>query len=264
VRSLYLAFYSVCLPLALAAAPALAGGFAHSANFLVFVPAEANTAFAQEVLDVAEQFRAEIANDWLGEELPPSVGRAVINIAFSEKAESAFTWAKDHPDRKFHNVYITASRHHDFAGVLHHEIAHVVLATRFAHPHRLPAWAEEWIASQYDDAERMAIRRNILSWYARTGTFPRLGQVVEGERIAAEDQQGYAVAASLTDLLLARADRQTLLAFARDTQTGGWDRALKTHYGIDNLDQLQQLWEADIRRPTEPMAVSTGPQSVLR
>lgn len=264
MRSLYLAF---CLAgLAVAAAPSRteAGGFAHSTNFLVFVPPEADAAFAREVLDLAEQFRSQIANDWLGEELPPSVGRAVINISLSDRAESGLTWAKDHPDRTFHNVYVTVSSQHDFAGILHHEMAHVVLATRFPHPHRLPAWAEEGIASRYDDPQRCAIRQNILAWYARTKNIPQLSQVVRGERIAAEDQQGYAIAASLTDLLLARADHQTFLAFARDTQKGGWHQALKTHYQIDGLDALQRLWEAEIRATYQPLALRTTPTTVVR
>src|SRR5262245_21531306 len=79
-----------------------AAGFVHSPNFVIFTPPiptqQDAEQFAKAVLDRAEQYRKQIALEWLGEELPPSVGHVVVNVNFSAGRDSALTWAKDHPD----------------------------------------------------------------------------------------------------------------------------------------------------------------------
>src|SRR3970040_420239 len=100
----------------------------------------------------------------MGEENPRGIGRTVINVAFSDSDDSALTSAIDSPEPTMHNVYLpTTSQERALGGMLHHEITHVVLASRFPHPNRLPAWVEEGIASRYDDQERVAIRTQILA-----------------------------------------------------------------------------------------------------
>src|SRR5438270_11455376 len=77
-------------------------GFVHSSNFTVFTPPvpsqEAADVFAKTVLERAEQLRKQIAIEWLGEELPPSIGQVLLNVDFVNKPDSGLTWAKDHPD----------------------------------------------------------------------------------------------------------------------------------------------------------------------
>src|SRR5207249_7817833 len=133
-------------------------GFVHSPSFIVCTPAipsqEAADVFAQTVLDKAEALRKQIAVEWLGEELPPSIGQVLLNVSYANEPDRGLTWAKDHPDRKFHALLIVTAPGEMPAGLLAHEITHCVLATRYPHPHRLPAWLEEGIASQYDDGDR--------------------------------------------------------------------------------------------------------------
>lgn len=230
------------------AAVASAAGFVHDESFMVFTgnqgTQEEQDAYAQQVLEMAHQYRAEIAREWLGEEIPAGIGRTVINVAFSETDDSALTWAIDCPERKMHNVYLTTtSAEEALGGLLHHEITHVVLATRFPHPHRLPAWVEEGIASRYDDAERVATRDQIISWSARTGNWPDLAQLLAAGSISAENQDDYAAAASLVSYLLTRAGSDVLLQFAQDGRADGWNAALQQHYGIANVATLQSSWQ---------------------
>src|SRR5438067_554538 len=76
-----------------------AAGFVHSPNFVVFTPAagtpQVAEQFARAVLDRAEEYRKRIAIEWLGEELPPSVGQVMVNVSFSDRPDSGLTWAKD-------------------------------------------------------------------------------------------------------------------------------------------------------------------------
>jgi hypothetical protein len=232
------------------AAPAMAhaAGFAFNENYMVFTPAEPNRQdaqdYARDVLRQADDYRKDIALEWLGEELPPSVGRTVINISFSETDDRGLTWAKDHPDRQFHNVYLTTSRQKAIGAALAHEIAHVVLASQFPHPHRLPAWLEEAIASGYDGQDRQQVRQRMLGWFVRTGNWPRLERILTARRVPVTDQVSYTVACALSEFLLSQGGKQALLRFGQDGRQHGWDQALQMHYGIASVDQLQERWQA--------------------
>jgi hypothetical protein len=222
-------------------------GFAHNTNFTVFTQAmlsvEASQAFAESVRSKAEQYRREIAGEWFGEELPPGVGRTTINVTFAAFDDAGLTWVIDHPERKLHTIYLSTSPEESLGGTLAHEIAHVVLATRYPHPHRLPAWLEEGIACRYDGPERKRIRSELIRWFDRTGNWPRLDGVLSAEHILAEEKPAYAAAASLIELLLARGDRTKLLAFGQDASRVGWTKALAQHYGIRDGDELQRRWQ---------------------
>ncbi len=216
-------------------------GPVNNPNFSVFVPTD--NAFADEVLERAEAYRDEIALEWFGAKLPPSVGRTIINVQFDEE-EFGLTWAIDRPKRKFHAVALwVASEEEALGGVLKHEIAHTVMATQYPHPARLPVWTEEGIASRYDDDARKAVRTGIVRWWRQTGNWPALSGIITTRNVVSHDEASYAMAASLTDFLLSRGDKATMIRFARAGQRDGWDAALLTHYKIDSVARLQTAWE---------------------
>ena len=127
---------------------------------------------------------------------------------------------------------------------LAHEMAHVVLATRFPHPNRLPAWLEEGIASRYDDEDRQKTRQAQITYFVETGHWPSVDSLFTAANIAAQDKELYTVAASLTEFLLSRnSDKQMLLEFGQYGNTAGWDAALQKYYGIRDVVQLQGRWQ---------------------
>src|SRR5262245_20821626 len=103
-------------------------GFVHSSNFIVFTPPvpsqEAADVFAKAVLDRAEQLRKQIAIEWLGQELPPSIGQVMLNVSFANEPDSGVTWAKDNPDRKFHALFIATAPGEMPDALLAHEMTH--------------------------------------------------------------------------------------------------------------------------------------------
>src|SRR5262245_18286937 len=227
-------------------------GFVHSPNFTVYTPPvpsqEAADVYAKTVLDRAEQLRKQIAIEWLGQELPPSIGQVQINVTFSNEPDSALTWVKDHPDRKLHALFIETSAGQLPQGLLAHEMVHCVLATRYPHPRRMPAWLEEGIASQYDDAQRQKTRQRILSWFVTTSQWPRLVPVLTAERVHSDDTDAYTLPDTVTELLLERGNRQKLLQFGELVGQVGLDRALNQCYGIAGAADLEQLWQARYAR----------------
>lgn len=216
-----------------------AAGLARSENFIVMAP---DQTLANEVLAAAEACRQEVATQWLGAPLPPSIGAAIIHVEVSDAEDSGMTWAIDHPDRKYHKVWLETSRERAVGATLKHEITHVVLATRF--PARLPTWLEEGCASFADDEARQGTRRAILDWYARNDTWPSLNPVLNAKAMAASDKSSYAVAASLTEFLMARGGRTKLMTFAELIQSHGLARALSRSYEINDADQLRDEWKS--------------------
>jgi hypothetical protein len=232
---------------------ASAAGFAFNENFIVFTPhqrtREAEQRFAELVLKRAMAFRQEFAKEWLGEPLAEGEGRSVIHIDFSAHEDRGLTWAKDHPGRTLHNVFLRTSPENATGSTLQHEIAHTVLASRFPHPNRLPAWLEEGIASRYDDESRHAQREDLLyAWVRSSGSAPNLVKLMATPDIKSFDETSYAAATSLVRFLLTRGDEHKILKFGVDGQQNGWDDALRSHYDIYSVRDLQQQWQNWLER----------------
>jgi hypothetical protein len=240
-------------PAVLQAANRAGSGFATSDNFTVLTPKQAAAqkanAYAEDVLRTAERLRRQIARDWLGEELPPRQGRTIVTVSFESDRDAGLTWAIDNPRRTYHSLYLATSPELALGATLTHEMVHVVLATRFPHPNRLPAWLEEGIASHYDDADRQQEREDQLDAFIQTDEWPRVADVFNARTIAPTDIQAYTVAASVTALLLSHDGRaQRIFAFGQHGNEHGWDTALRKYYDIAGVDELQSVWQCAVSR----------------
>jgi hypothetical protein len=226
---------------------ASAAGLASNANFIVYVPAKPSPEnaerYAKIVLERAQQFRDQVAQEWLGERLPEGGVRTIITIDFTNKENSGFTWAKDNPQRQFHNVYLNTSPAKAAGTMLNHEIAHTVLATKYPHPTRLSKWVEEGIASRYDDEVLRAVHRQEVRSWIRMGRIPPLNSLLNAPSIDALDDTQYAAAESLVEFLVTRGDKPRVVEFAEYGQRAGWDNALRTYYRITDVQQLQAEWQ---------------------
>lgn len=227
----------------LSAQAALGAALAHSDTFLVVAP---DRQAAEAVLAAAEQYRRELALNWLGEELPPSVGVTVIHVELAGQTDKGLAWPIDTPLRTMHKLWLAGPPEHVVGATLRHEITHVVLATQF--PGKLPAWADEGAASLQDDPQRRSIRSRLLAWYAETGNWPSLKTVFAKQHIAPGDQASYAVAASVTEYLLERGGKARFLRFAIEGKIEGYAPALMRHYGIAGIPALEADWREWVRQ----------------
>ena len=225
-------------------------GFVSEQNFVVVVPPEPTQQSAQEFASKlsqrAERYRRQIATAWLGAPIPGGLGRTVIHIEFTDGDDVGLTWAKDDPQRAFHNVYLKTTRDRAMSTTLAHELVHVVLATQYPSPNRLAPWIEEGIASQYDDVERTSAREQMLRWFARSGNWPDVPAVLASRSISTNDRESYTVAAALTEMLVQQEGRLKFVNFGRDARKLGWDRALRQHYRINGTGQLIEQWRQSI------------------
>ncbi len=225
-----------------------AAGVARNENFSVYVPDTPVSGqaqrFAELLVERAQRYRTEIAQEWLGEELPPGAGPSTIYVELSTVEDRGITWAKDSSERRSHTIWLSTTPQLAIGETLKHEVAHAVFATKFAHPNRLPSWLEEGIASRYDDSHRKSTRNQQLRSWMTTGLAPGLEHVVESSDLRSFDESSYAAATSLVDFFIARGDKQTLLRFALDGERSGWPAALETHYQIQSMQEVQRQWQA--------------------
>lgn len=250
-RAFVLSYF--CSVLLLPQANVLAGGFAYDTDFVVQATGDGATnnvdrKFATKVVEHAAKYRREVAQKWLGEELPPSVGRTQLTVLVSHQEDSGKTWPMNKKVSEFHNVHVTSSKEALFGGTLAHEVAHVVLATQYPHPRLLAPWVTEGIATQYDQPKRKEVRQKILKWYAKTGNWPALRSVLEKKSFLATDKSDYAVAESVTNHLLKKGTPTKFVKFAEQAQGLGWDEALRTAYQIDGVEALEQEWRKAIQQ----------------
>ncbi len=243
--------FHATLGLLVLSSTAIAAGHVYNKNFSILTPSQTSDeeaqAFAEKLLQQAEKYRKTLASDWLGEELPVGAGRTIINVAFSNK-DSALTWPIDNRRRKCHMLYLSTSPERALGSALKHEMVHVIMATRFGQGCGLPIWLEEGIASRYDDQSRISKRRAIANWYAQTEQWPNITDVLGRQKISTRDTSAYAIAASVTNFLLSRADRRTLVIFGAEAAATNLEAALRKHYQIRSTHELQIAWQNWVQR----------------
>lgn len=218
---------------------ARAAGLAYNDNFTVLAP---DQSYADAVLAKADEVRTRVAKEWFGSELPAGAGKTKIWVGFSTTEDRGFFWPIDDQRRTMHSIMMKTTPERAVGAGISHEIVHLVFTIRY--PDRLDTWVEEGIAAREDDAGRIEKRRAIVAQFAATGAWPRLASVLPAQTFADFDQQSYAVAASVTEFLLARGDRGKFLAFAVAGKKQGWDAAARQCYGFDGLPGLQAAWQA--------------------
>ena len=207
-------------------------GFAHDKTFIVYAP---DQALADQVLAKAAEFRKAEAKNLLGVELEAGKGPTIITVALSDRENSGYTWPIDHPDRKFHEMWLTTTRECAAGSILRHEIRHVVLNTRF--PDRLPPWIEEGLASRWDNVERQRKRQETVAAFAQCG-WPDIHSITDLQKIHATDKTTYAAATSLVSFLLTLGDLPKLFEFAVAGKKSGWDQALHKCYNISKSQRV--------------------------
>lgn len=212
------------------------------ANFLVSAPTEG---LANAVLSRAELDRKQIAKEWLGRELPLSIGHTVLDVFLSDTESSGLTSPSRSEEQPTFMMWITVTDSKDIDPILAHEVTHVVLLSRF--PGKVPPWIDEGIACRYDDAESKAIRKDVIKWYRDTGNWPSLNDTILLERISRWDHASFAIAESVIEFLLTIGKKEQLLAATVEAHDKGWDNALRLHYKLDGVSGLDKAWKAWIK-----------------
>jgi hypothetical protein len=227
-----------------------------------FVVTAATPQVAQQVGQYAEHYRKEKALLWLGSEMAPWPEPCPLRVTVTGNGSGGATsFAFDRGQVLGQNMNIEGSLERLLASVLPHEVTHTVFAYHFRQP--VPRWADEGgsVLSE-DELERQRhdkLVRNILN-NRRAMPLRRLFSLKE---YPPDVMVLYAQGFSVTNFLVARSSRPGFLNFVADGMRLGWDQAVQSHYGYQNVEALEQAWLQHLRdtkqRPPADIARGDGP-----
>ena len=236
------------LPAALRAAIVLValiagpGASFRSQNFIVQAP---NDQIARQVAAEAERLRAELAQQWLGEELTQWRAPCPVYVKVG-----AHLGAGGHTTFRFpvgglqiDEMVVQGPFERILDSVLPHEITHTVFATHFRQP--LPRWADEGACTTVEHSSERAKHEQMLVRFLKQRptqgiAFARMFPMMEyPQQMMPLYAQGYSVARFLIQLK----DRREFIRFL---ETGladrDWRSAVEKHYGYATLGELQNTW----------------------
>ena len=223
------------------AAIASLGATYRTPNFVVHAP---TPEIAQRVGQYAEKWRKEKALEWLGQEMPTWGQPCPLRVTITPGgAGGATTFAFDRGAILSQEMHVQGPLERILNSVLPHEVTHTVFAYRFRQP--LPRWADEGGCVLSEDEPERKRHDELVRHSLAGGRAFRLRVLFDmkqypqsGQDIMTLYAQGY----SLARFLVESTDRRRFLDFVGDGMRSGWDHAVRTHLGLERVEDLEAAW----------------------
>ncbi len=229
-------------------------------NFVVSAP---SPELARQIGDMAEKYRHDLAQLWLGEAMPNWSQPCPITAQVGPQlgAGGATSFVFDRGEVFGWRMTIQGSRERILDSVLPHEVTHTVFATHFRQP--LPRWADEGACTTVEHPSERAKQQNMLISFLRTGRGIAFSQMFAMKEYPHDVLPLYSQGYSVARYLVQQGGRQKFLAFIRDgLRDENWGRAVNTHYGVESLASLQNEWLGWVRQGS-PKLDGAGAQPSL-
>jgi hypothetical protein len=217
-----------------------------TANFVVNAPTDA---FARTVAEMAEQYRRDLAVEWLGRELPrwpqPCPIRVRPGRNLGAGGATSFAFHNGQPFGWDMSIQGTPQRILD--SVLPHEITHTIFATHFGRP--LPRWADEGACTTVEHVSERQRQHDLLLHFLTHGRGIAFRQMFAMREYPSDILPLYAQGYSLARYLIAQGGRRKFVQYVADgMNSGNWTEATRQHYGFQGLDELQVTWNDWVRQ----------------
>ncbi len=249
---------------------------AESNNFSVVAP---DPRLAAETARLAEQFRKQLAEQWLGHELPTWQERCPIRVEISPHAGGETTFAFNGPpgtaEPSGWRMRIFGPPERILDAVLPHEVTHTIFATHFGQP--LPRWADEGACTTVEHvSEREKIQKLLIEYLtarpSRGLPFNRMFTMKQYPDNPAGMLPLYAQSYSVARYLIMQRGHQHFVSFVQrgldeeknQNPLRAWDRAISEFYGYEDLSDFQLTWQAWVAggsRDASPAVVAALPNS---
>ena len=229
-----------------------------TANFLVDAPTEQ---LARRIGDAAEQYRHDLAIEWLGVPLPrwsrPCPIRAQVAPHLGAGGATSFVF--DGGEVFGWTMTIQGSEERILDSVLPHEVTHTIFASHFRRP--LPRWADEGACTTVEHPVERARQHRLLIEFLTTGRGIAFPEMFAMREYPADVLPLYSQGYSLARYLIERGGRHKYVSFVgQGLATDDWSGALNRHYGVGNLAQMQQIWLDWVKQgcPAPPAALAAA------
>ncbi|MBW3542388.1 MAG: hypothetical protein KY476_19145 [Planctomycetes bacterium] len=227
---------------AVAVALVSTGATWRSPNFVVTAPSEE---VARQVAETAERSRDELAVAWLGHKLRRWYRPCTVKVKVGQMgAGGATTFAFDQGEVFGWRMTVQGTLERILDSVVPHEVSHTIFASHFRRP--LPRWADEGAATLIEhDSERRRQQLLLKQVWHTSQRMPleRLLAIREYPSEMRAVMTLYSQGHSLSDFLVQAGGRTRFLQFLDEAERHGWDKAIRTHYSLAGVDELERRWE---------------------
>src|SRR5262249_30045329 len=117
---------------------------------------------------------------------------------------------------------------------------HTILATHLQS--QVPRWADEGSAILEEHPKERKRYRTTCQACRGTGRLIPLARLFTLSSYPRDVTAFYAQSASVTEFLVGLKDRKTFLAFLKSGKENAWDKAVKQHYGLAGVAELEKRW----------------------
>jgi hypothetical protein len=242
----------------LAAALLSCGANWRSENFII-VSAPSDE-LAKEIAAHAEDYRRQLAIQWLGRELPrwrePCPIAAYVGPREPSRGKTTFIPTGGVPYGW--QMEIFGSRERVLDSVLPHEVLHTVFATHFGVP--LPRWADEGACTTVEHASERAKQEGNLIVYLKTERGIPFSTMFALKEYPRDMLPLYAQGYSVARFLIAHGGERKFVDFVGDgLRNGSWTKATQRHYDYQSLADLQNQWLEWVKQGSPPMSRHAEP-----
>jgi hypothetical protein len=236
--------------------PRGAGGWAVAETVHFRVLHNQSRELAERVARIAESTRAAMTYKWFGDDGGTWNPRCDIFVHatgddYSRANPGVPATSPGHSTIKTEGERVLVRRidlHCDdpnmLPGVLPHETTHVVLAGRFGDK-PVPRWADEGMAVLSEPRDRIERHLRNLPMHRRDRQLFSVGQLVQMNDYPDPRYVGafYAESVSVVEFLSNEKGPRVFAQFLRDGLNGGYESALRKHYGYRGFRELEQSWQ---------------------
>lgn len=232
-----------------------------SQHFIVSAPTQQ---LATEICQAAEQFRRDLAIEWLGHELPEWTGPCPIKADVAPNlgagGATSFVFQGGAPGQWTMNIQ--GSRERILDSVLPHEITHTIFATHFGRP--LPRWADEGACTTVEhDSEKAKQDRFLVQQLTSDRGIP-FNQLFRMKEYPADILPLYSHGYSLARFFIEQGGKQKYVQYVGEgMRTNNWTATTKRFYGFNSLSDLQLIWVEWVRNGSRPLPEGRVPETLL-
>jgi hypothetical protein len=232
-----------------------------SQNFIVSAPTRE---LAQEICQAAEQFRRDLAIEWIGRDLGPWQGpcpiQADVAPGLGAGGATSFVFHSNTPTQW--TMKIQGSRERILDSVLPHEITHTIFATHFGRP--LPRWADEGACTTVEHDSEKAKQDKFLIQFLKTDRGIPFNKMFGMKEYPPDILPLYSQGYSLARFFIQQGGKPKFVEYVGEgMRTNNWTATTKKFYGFNSLSDLQLTWVEWVRQGSPLLADGTVPASLL-
>jgi hypothetical protein len=232
-----------------------------SQHFIVSAPSQQ---LATEICQAAEQFRRDLAIEWLGQELPAWSGpcpiKADVAANLGAGGATSFVFQGGTPGQWTMNIQ--GSRERVLDSVLPHEITHTIFATHFGRP--LPRWADEGACTTVEDESEKSKQDKFLVQFLTSNRGIPFNQMFKMKDYPPDILPLYSQGYSLARFFIQQGGKQKYVQYVGEgMRSNNWTATTQRFYGFKSLSDLQLTWVEWVRSGSRPLQDGRVPETLF-